>query len=232
MIMQTAKHRFRLVVFDWDGTLSDSQARIVECLSAAARDAGLPVLPSAIFSNVIGLGLREAIAALYPAAGGEDHARFADRYRYHYVVGSQTPTPLFAGARELLHGLRQRGTYLAVATGKGRRGLDRALVEHGFDAVLHASRCADETLSTPHPQLPLDIMDRPGADAQDALMAGDTEYDIVMAHNAGAAAVGETYGVHDRDRLLALRPFACAESKAELTRWIDACEWPLFEGIF
>src|SRR3569833_2103693 len=126
----------------------------------------------------------------------------------------------------------ERGTYLAVATGKGRRGLDRALVEHGFDAVFHASRCADETFSKPHPQMLLDIMDRLGVDAQDVLMVGDTEYDIVMAHNAGAAAVGETYGVHDRDRLLALRPFACAESKAELTRWIDACEWPLFEGIF
>src|SRR3569623_1335066 len=106
------------------------------------------------------------------------------------------------------------------------RGFVRALVEHGFDTVFHASRCADETFSKPHPQMLLDIMDRLGVDAQDVLMVGDTEYDIVMAHNAGAAAVGVAYGVHDRNRLLALRPLACVDSMAELTGWFDACEWP------
>lgn len=216
--------RFRLIVFDWDGTLLDSEARIVECLRAAGMEAGLPALPTKTLSNVIGLGLREAITALYPTGAPEEHALFIERYRHHYVVASQTATPLFQGVRELLERLRQRGAYLAIATGKGRHGLDRALTEHGFDGVFHATRCADETFSKPHPQMLLDIIERLGVEARDALMVGDTEYDVVMAQNAGVAAVGVGYGVHGRERLLQHRPLACVDSIIELAAWFETCE--------
>jgi len=222
--MQT-RHRFRLVVFDWDGTLLNSEARIVECLRTAGAEAGLPALADKTLSNVIGLGLREAITALYPAAAPEDHARFIDRYRHHYLFASRTATPLFEGVRELLGDLRRRGAYLAIATGKGRRGLDQALVDHGFDEVFHTTRCADETFSKPHPQMLLDIMGHLGVEPAETLMVGDTEYDIVMAQNAGVAGVGVSYGVHGRDRLLQLNPLACVDNIAELATWFDACEF-------
>lgn len=216
--------RFRLVVFDWDGTLLDSQARIVECLRAAGAEAGLEVLPDHSLSNVIGLGLREAIMALYPTAAPEEHALFIDRYRHHYLTACKTAAPLFQGARELLERLYVRGAFLAIATGMGRRGLNRALIEHGVEGLFHATRCADETFSKPHPQMLLDIMERLGVEARDTLMVGDTEYDILMAQNAGVAAVGVGYGVHGRKRLLQYRPLACADSFSELAAWFEDCE--------
>src|SRR3569623_2533223 len=139
--MQT-RDRFRLVVFDVDATLLISEARIVECLRNAGAEAWLPALADKTLSIVIGLWLREAIMALYPAAAPEDHARFIDRYRHHYLFASRTATPLFEGVREMLGNLRRRGANLAIATGKDRRGLDQALVEHGFDEVFHTTRCA------------------------------------------------------------------------------------------
>lgn len=218
------ERRYRLVVFDWDGTLLDSQARIVECLHAAGTEAGLAALPAECLSNVIGLGMREAITALYPDATADDHARFIERYRHHYLSASRTATPLFAGARELLEGLRRRGALLAIATGKGRRGLDRVLAEHGLNDLFHATRCADESLSKPHPQMLLDILERLGVEPHEALMVGDTEYDIVMARNATVAALGVGYGVHGRLRLVQCGALACVDSVAELTRWLDGCE--------
>lgn len=219
------KHRFRLVVFDWDGTLLNSEARIVECLRIAGEETGLPPLPDKTLSNVIGLGLREAIMTLYPAAAAEEHVHFVDCYRHHYVYASQTPTPLFEGVRELLDDLGRRGAYLAIATGKARRGLDRALVEHGFENTFHATRCADEAFSKPHPQMLLDIMEYLGVEPEETLMIGDTEYDIVMAQSAGVATVGVSYGVHGRERLLQLKPLACVDSLTELSAWFDACEF-------
>lgn len=221
-------HRFNLVVFDWDGTLLNSEARIVECLRNAGADAGLPSLPDKTLSNVIGLGLREAIMALYPEAAPEDHVRFVDYYRHHYLCASQTPTPLFEGVRELLADLGRRGACLAIATGKARRGLDRALVEHGFDKTFHTTRCADEAFSKPHPQMLLDIMEHVGVGPEETLMVGDTEYDIVMAQNAGVAALGVGYGVHGRDRLMQLKPLACVDTITELAAWFDTRE---FAGV-
>ncbi len=216
--------QYQLIVFDWDGTLLDSEARIVECLHAAGQDLGLAALPPKTLSNVIGLGLKEAIAALYPELIPEDHGRFVERYRHHYLFASQTPTPLFAGARAMLEDLHRRGFWLAIATGKARRGLDRALIEHDFAHLFHASRCADETFSKPHPQMLLDIMDRLGVEAEQTLMVGDTEYDILMAHNAGTAALGVSYGVHGRERLLRHPILGCVDSLGDLATWLGGCE--------
>ena len=222
--MNNMHKRYQLIVFDWDGTLLDSEARIVECLHAAGRDAGLAALPPKTLSNVIGLGLKEAIEALYPGEAAEAHGRFIEHYRHHYLFASQTPTPLFEGARAMLEDLHRRGFWLAVATGKARRGLDRALAEHGFAHLFHASRCADETFSKPHPQMLMDIMERLGVEPEHTLMVGDTEYDILMAHNARAAALGVSYGVHGRERLLQHPVLGCVDSLGELAAWLAGCE--------
>ncbi len=216
--------QFRLVVFDWDGTLLDSEGRIVECLHAASQEAGLASLPPKTLSNVIGLGLKEAVETLYPAIDAAVYHHFLERYRHHYLFASQTPTPLFTGAREMLEDLYQRGFWLAIATGKARRGLDRVLAEQDLAHLFHATRCADETFSKPHPQMLLDIMDRVGAEPDQTLMVGDTEYDILMAHHAKTAAVGVGYGVHGRERLLRHPILACVDSLGELAAWLGECE--------
>jgi phosphoglycolate phosphatase len=212
---------FRLLVFDWDGTLMDSEARIVECMCAAAADMGIPVPERAAVRNIIGLGLREASDALFPTLADDALGGLVERYRNHFLGAAHSPSVLFDGARETLLGLEQQGYLLAVATGKGRRGLDEALGATDLAGVFHATRCADETFSKPHPEMLLQVMDELGAAPAETLMIGDTEYDMEMARNAGTAALAVAYGVHGRDRLLTHRPLGCLSCISELGGWLD-----------
>ena len=207
----------KLIVFDWDGTLMDSEARIVACMRGAIADLGLPERTDNEISNIIGLGLRESVATLFNDLSDKDYMALVDRYRYHFLVGDKTPSLLFDGVVLLLTKLLQKGHYLAVATGKGRQGLDKVLEETDLKSVFHATKCADETFSKPHPQMLLDIMDELGIEAEETLMIGDTEYDLQMANNAGTASLAVSYGVHSKQRLLDCQPLNCVDSVAELT---------------
>lgn len=212
----------QLIVFDWDGTLMDSEARIVACLRAAIDETGLPHLPDEALRNIIGLGLREALMTLYPEGTDQEHDALVLHYRNHFLDFNDTPSPLFEGADDLIRDLHAQGHFLAVATGKGRNGLDKVLEETALGQYFHYTRCADETHSKPHPQMLLDIMDWLGMDASDALMIGDTEFDLQMAQNAGVKSLGVSYGVHDKARLLACEPLACLDSVAEVSDWLNA----------
>ncbi|MFZ5593673.1 MAG: HAD-IIIA family hydrolase [Pseudomonadota bacterium] len=212
---------FKLLVFDWDGTLMDSAARIVACFNAAIVDAGLEPLPDASIRNIIGLGLREALDALAPGADIVLREHLVDRYRHHFLYTDQTPSPLFPGADAMVRELGEQGYLLAVATGKGRQGLNRVLEETGCKGLFHATRCADETFSKPHPQMLLELMSELCVDPGETLMIGDTEYDVQMAKNAGTAALGVSYGAHERDRLLKCEPLACLDSLAALRGWLS-----------
>ena len=121
--------RYRLLVFDWDGTLADSTALIAGAIQQACRDLGLPAPDEASARHVIGLGHRDAISLVAPQLAASDVARFSERYRYHYLIGD-ADIPLFAGVIDMLDEL-ERGHLLAVATGKSRAGLARALARHG-----------------------------------------------------------------------------------------------------
>lgn len=211
--------RFDLLVFDWDGTLMDSAAVIVESIQAASRDIGVVEPDDDEARHIIGLGLNEAIAALFPDLGQADYARLAERYRHHFMA-RDAHIPLFAGAHETVRELHEAGFLLAVATGKGRRGLDRVLEHTGLRPWFHATRCADESFSKPHPHMLLDLMDVLGAAPGRTLMIGDTSHDLQMAANAGVAGLGACYGAHPREGLLAFSPLACAENFAELRRWL------------
>jgi phosphoglycolate phosphatase len=213
--------RFKLIVFDWDGTLMDSEAKIVACIQAAFQDLGRRPPDRQAARNVIGLGLEEAMAALWPEAHPGERGRVADRYRYHFLGAGQTPSVLFPGARELMDWLLDRKYLLAVATGKSRRGLDVALEGTGLANRFHATRCADETFSKPHPEMLLQIMDELGVSGSETLMVGDTEYDMQMASNAGVGALAVCYGVHDRKRLLMQRPLDCLDTLAEMRPWLE-----------
>ena len=198
---------YELLIFDWDGTLIDSEAKIVTCMQAAMGEVGLPVLKPAVIRNIIGLGMCEALSALFPGQDDKTYQAMIDRYRHHFFAGNSSAP--FAGVAETLAEIAQQGYFMAVATGKGRHGLDKALHETGFKQWFHASRCADETRSKPHPQMLEEILDELGMEPEQALMIGDTEYDLQMAQNAGMASVAVTCGVHDTERLLACDPQIC-----------------------
>lgn len=220
----------KLMVFDWDGTLMDSEARIVACMQGAIADLDMPQRTVDEIRNIIGLGLRESVATLLPDLSEMGYRALVERYRYHFLVGDKTPSLLFEGVIPLLSALLDKGHFLAIATGKGRQGLDKVLQETGLKTIFHASKCADETFSKPHPQMLLEIMAELGADAGETLMIGDTEYDMHMANNAGTAALAVSYGAHSKQRLLACRPLSCVDSVPELAGWLLAGTQPVLSS--
>lgn len=214
-------NKFELLVFDWDGTLMDSAARIVASLRGAAQDVGFEDLSDAGFRNVIGLGMQEAIRTLYPAVTDEELWHYADRYRHHFLESCPMPEQLFEGVTEILASLHQQPMMLAVATGKSRKGLDRALRHTDTGRYFQATRCADETTSKPHPQMLLELIEELGAKPELTLMIGDTEYDMEMAQRAGTSSLAVTYGAHEPHRLAQYRPLASLDSIVALGKWFD-----------
>ena len=197
----------------------DSAGVIATCIQAASRDMGLPVPSREEASHIIGLGLRQALETLFPNLPEDQHQPLADHYRRHYL-GQDAEIPLFDGARELIDEMRARGHLLAVATGKARRGLDRAFAHTGLAPLFHASRTADETFSKPHPAMIEELLDELRVSPERALMIGDTTHDLEMARNAGIAALGAAYGAHPPEGLEALNPLAVCHSFAELAKWL------------
>ncbi len=209
----------KLLVFDWDGTLMDSEVQIVTCMQAAIADLSLEPRSADQVKNIIGLGLHEAVTALYPQADDSLVVAMADRYRDHWLAGYQQ-SPLFPGVEETLQFLKGEGFQLAVATGKGRRGLDKVLSETGLTALFDATRCSDETRSKPHPLMLEQIMSELRIAPEQTLMIGDTEYDMEMACNAQAHPVAVSYGVHEWERLQRHAPLTCLDRITELSDWL------------
>ncbi|MCU7905425.1 MAG: HAD-IA family hydrolase [Candidatus Thiodiazotropha sp. (ex Epidulcina cf. delphinae)] len=221
---------FKLLVFDWDGTLMDSEAHIVACVEAAVRDLELPLPSREAISNIIGLGLREAVNTLFPEDDDHLHLDIAARYRTHFFSAGASPSQLFEGAREVVDELSQQGYMLAVATGKGRKGLDYALQTTGLGDYFQLTRCAEETSSKPNPEMLQQILEETGVAQDRALMIGDTEYDLEMAVNAGMPALGVTYGVHAHERLLKHHPLACLDRITEIPAWLGRCSDGMASG--
>jgi phosphoglycolate phosphatase len=216
------KH-YDLIVFDWDGTVMDSTAVIAGSIQAACRDLSLTVPSDEAARHVIGMGLVQALRYAVPSAPEEMYQPLSDRYRYHFLAQDQQ-IPLFEGARETIEELHRAGKSLAVATGKSRVGLERALKSSGMTEYFHAMRTADMTHSKPHPAMLLEIMDELGAVAERTLMIGDTTHDLQMAINAGVDAVGMTHGAHPEDQLRELKPLALLDDYAELRAWLNQQE--------
>jgi len=213
--------QFDLIVFDWDGTLMDSAAAIVASLQGACRDLELPVPDDERARYIIGLGLHDALSHILPGLDPAHYPRVADRYRHHFLALDET-TALFPGAAEMVAGLHGAGYQLGIATGKSRRGLARALKATGLVAFFHASRCADEGHTKPHPGMLQAVMHELGARSDRTLMIGDTTHDLEMARAAGVAALGVAYGAHAHGALVACKPLACIGSVAELRDWLAA----------
>jgi phosphoglycolate phosphatase len=218
MDMKRSHTKVRLLVFDWDGTLMDSEAQIVASLQAANHDLGMTGLGDDACRNIIGLGLREAIEQLHPGCDAGFVASYIERYRHHWFRAGDSQ--LFPQARETLESLHDEGYQLAVATGKGRAGLDKVLRATGLASLFDATRCSDETCSKPHPRMLQELMRELGRSPEETLMVGDTEYDMEMARNAAAGPVAVSYGVHALERLLRHEPLGCIHRIDEFGPWL------------
>lgn len=213
------RQHFDLLVFDWDGTLSDSAGHIVNALQASFRDLELPVPDEASARYVIGLGLHDALSYLDPALPADRYHQVSERYRHHFLAGD-ADIKLFPRVNEGIAELEARGYLLGVATGKSRRGLDLVLQSTQLGRHFHASRCADEGLPKPHPDMLETLIDALGAKPERTLMIGDTTHDLQMARNAGVAAVAVSYGAHPLADLERLGPLACFGSFGSLMQWL------------
>ena len=211
--------RFDLIAFDWDGTLFDSTALITRCIQAAVVDVGGQRPTDAAASYVIGMGLMQALAHAAPDVPQAQYAQLGERYRHHYLA-QQNDLSLFDGVLPLLATLRERNHWLAVATGKSRRGLDETMRSVALQGVFDGSRTADETAGKPDPLMLNELMREFGTQPERTLMVGDTTHDLQMAVNAGCPCVGVSYGAHDHGAFEPFDPLFVAHSVAELHVWL------------
>ncbi len=214
------KH-FDLLIFDWDGTLMDSAGVIVDSIQRACLDIGVPAPSERASRQIIGLGLAQALQTLLPDLPTDAYPRLVERYRHHYL-GRDVDIPLFAGVDAGVPALAGQGFTLAVATGKSRIGLARALESSGLGGCFAATRCADQTHSKPHPAMVLELIGELDVDPARTLVIGDTSHDLLMAANAGVASLGVTYGAHEPGDLQPHTPLALLDSFAEVHAWLAA----------
>lgn len=210
-----------LVVFDWDGTLMDSTGAITRSIQAAASDLGLLVPDRRQASWVIGLGLRDSLRHAVPDLPEHAVAAFVERYRYHYQH-FEPALCAFDGVIEMLDRLHSKGARLAIATGKSRMGLDRALQQAGWRDYFLATRTADQGQPKPHPWMLLDLMTALGVEPSQTLMVGDTTHDLDMAAAAGTRAVAVSYGAHSAEDLARCHPEAIFTNTPSLAQWLDS----------
>lgn len=206
----------KLLIFDWDGTLSDSVARIAKCMQMAAQEYSLQVPEYADVAEIVGLGLHEATLRLFPSASHYEASLLQASYSKHYRAEDHRPCDFFPGVVETLEDLRAAGYQMAVATGKSRAGLNRVLAALDMEDFFHSSRCADETLSKPHPLMLEELLAEFDLSPQQAVMVGDTEFDMQMAENASMPRIAVSYGAHHIDRLRAFEPLACLDLFADI----------------
>ena len=207
---------YKLVIFDWDGTLMDSVDRIISSMQSAAQTVGLAIPPDHDVKQIIGLSLTTALKTLFISITAEQVEEMLVQYKYEYLEGDSTPTPLFANATNLLTQLKQQNKLLAVATGKGREGLNRVLKVSETSVFFNTTRCAGEMPSKPDPTMLHSILDELSIAPHEAIMVGDTSHDLKMAQNAGVDSIGVTFGVHDRAVLNQYKPKVVVDSLEEL----------------
>lgn len=209
-----------LFIFDWDGTLIDSKAKITHSMHLAAQDMNWEPLEDSLIHNIIGLGLPEAILHLYPQVSNAERARLRDFYAANFIrLDEEKSSEFFPVVTETLAALRNQGHLLTIATGKSRKGLDRILSDLGMDNYFDATRCADETASKPHPLMLEQLLNHFNVRAEDAVMIGDTEYDMEMAMRIAMPRIAVSYGAHHVDRLHQYEPELCLDQFDQLLTW-------------
>jgi phosphoglycolate phosphatase len=195
----------RLVLFDVDGTLVDSQQAITGAMTEAFSGAGLQAPPREAMLSVVGLSLDLVMRRLAPDADEATHAALVEGYKTSYMITRQAAgaahSPLYPGARDVLEMLHAVPEYLlGVATGKSQRGVDALVAAHGLNCFV-TRQVADHHPSKPHPSMVLAAMEETGVAAENTVMIGDTSYDIDMGRAAGVCTIAVDWGFHPADRL-------------------------------
>src|SRR3990167_9435003 len=213
--------RYQLIIFDWDGTLYDSSHFIVSCVQEAARRAEVMIPPTHVVRQMIGLSFDEALKRAIPDLSSEKTAKLRAIYRQCVMEADTIKPALFPKAKQTVQALFDAGYWLAIATGKGRAGLNADLTSLDLQSFFLTTRCAEETQSKPHPQMLFEIMDELGVPSEKTLMVGDTEYDVQLAKNAGVDAVAATYCVHKKEHLDAFDVKHFIDDIEELFPWVS-----------
>lgn len=201
------KHCLRLVLFDCDGTLADSEHAIIAAMRAAFAAHALPAPRDRAIRETIGLSVPHAIARLLPDSSDDQRATVSDAYRdmyfQHRAAAASAPEPLYDGITEVVQRLYGDGWQLGVATGKSQRGLLRLLDAHGLTDRFVTLQTADFHPSKPDPSMVYAALDQTLVAAENCIVVGDTSFDMAMARAAGARAVGVAWGYHSADALRA-----------------------------
>lgn len=216
--------RLRLVIFDCDGTLVDSQHAIVAGMAAGFRAVGLPPPPRDAVRRVVGLPLVRAIMRIAPDIDEPTAERIADGYRdAHPTVraAGASAEPLFPGMREALDDLAAAGFLLGVATGKGSRGLRHTLSVHGLEDRFATLQTADTALGKPDPDMVLRALAETGAEREDAVVVGDTVFDVQMSVAAGVPCIGVSWGYHEPAELAAAGAHSLVETCAAIPAAVE-----------
>lgn len=211
--------QFDLVVWDWDGTIADSTGMITQALIKAADEAGLPALSEERARSIIGLGLRESIEVLYGDIPEFQAQALANNYQRLYYA-NENNILLFAGIADTIATLDRKGCKQAVATGKGRRGLNAALQQSGLSKFFNATKTVDECFSKPHPQMLDELMDDLVVMPERTLMIGDSQYDMQMGKNAGVITAAVSYGSQTASHLQQYSPDHLFHDVATLSAWL------------
>lgn len=210
--------KYQCIIFDWDGTLADSLGRIVSSMRGAALEIGAGDRTDTQIKDIIGLELVEAIATLYPELPHPQVLSMRDCYSHIYLEQESDPTRFFTGIPELLADLHSASRILGVATGKSRKGLDRVMTTLSAHDWFHATRCADETRGKPEPDMVLELLEAFRVHPQDAVVVGDSHFDLEMAARAGVASIGVGWGAQDLSRLAAFPGAICVENVRALRK--------------
>lgn len=218
--LKTDKKAYSLIIFDWDGTLIDSVPNIVTALRMAAEKMALPILEDEAYKGIIGLSLGEAVEKLYPDLDSEQVVAYREAYRDFHLELEQQPSRPYPGVTSGLEKLQEAGVPLAVATGKRRPGLNRSLEANDYYGFFKASRTADDAESKPHPMMLEQLLTELDVSADQALMVGDSEFDMAMAANAGMDRVAVSYGAQSAEKLKKHEPVLVADSFDELVSWL------------
>jgi phosphoglycolate phosphatase len=210
------RNKFSLIVFDWDGTLIDSINWIAHCIQYAAEQCGFPIPEKQTAKNIIGLSIENAFETLFPGVQVGLRNQLIEHYQTVYKSQEMTREHFFDGVYDMLLALKVSGYQLAVATGKTRKGLAHALRSTRTEQLFDITRCADETASKPAPQMLLEILNFCRVSSDEALMVGDTVFDLQMANSANMCSVAVTCGAHPEQLLKQHNPLRCLTQPVEL----------------
>lgn len=211
---------YKVIIFDWDGTLMDSDQRIVECLKVASLKADLPLLPDQAYRDIIGLSLSVALETLYPQASEWQHKVLDAVYRWQFMEANDTLMQPFEGLHDLLTSLKGAGYLLAIATGKSRPGLELVMAETQVKPYFVVTKSGEETACKPNPLMLQEILQELSLSPSEALMVGDSIFDLQMAQAIGVPSVAMTHGVHGLEALSVFNPLTFCDNLAELKSWL------------